>query len=92
MRDRQLATSLRRWNGFTSGCISSDKPHDCKTLSDVLETGHLLKKYYLSPKACRGILRRAEKRGKALPLTLAQALQEAAGVLNEPGKAEDKTP
>ncbi len=36
-------------------------------LSDILETGDVPRRYYLSPKACRGILRRAEKRGKKLP-------------------------
>lgn len=34
-------------------------------------------KYYLSAKACKGILRRAEKRGKQLPLMLREALEEA---------------
>ena len=36
-------------------------------------------RYYLSPKACAGILRRAEKRGKALPAALAAALRSVAG-------------
>ena len=34
---------------------------------------------FLSPKACLGILRRAERRGKTLPTALHQALQAAAG-------------
>ena len=34
-------------------------------------------KYYLSAKACEGILRRAEKRGKQLPPMLREALEEA---------------
>lgn len=33
-------------------------------------------KYYLSPKACLGILRRAERRGKELPKMLKDALEE----------------
>ena len=37
------------------------------SLSDILETGDHLSRYCLSPKACAGILRRAEKRGRALP-------------------------
>lgn len=48
------------------------------SLSDVLETGDVPRKYYLSPKACRGILRRADKRGRELPKALAQALQDMA--------------
>jgi hypothetical protein len=46
-------------------------------LSDVLETGDLPQKYYLSPRACQGILKRAEKRGKKLPDVLYLALQAA---------------
>jgi hypothetical protein len=45
-------------------------------LSDVLEVGNLPQKYYLSPKACQGILNRAERRGKKLPTALYQALLE----------------
>ena len=42
-------------------------------LSQILEdTPH--PKYYLSPKACQGILRRAENRGKELPPQLKEAL------------------
>lgn len=45
------------------------------SLSDILETGDVPQRYFLSAKACRGILRRAEKRGKALPRALQAALQ-----------------
>ena len=48
------------------------------SLSSTLETGSIPRKYYLSAKACRGILRRAEKRGKSLPKLLMQALVAAA--------------
>ena len=48
------------------------------SLSDVLETGELPRRYYLTPRACRGILHRAEKRGKTLPLLLAHALMAVA--------------
>ncbi len=43
-------------------------------LSDVLETGTLPPRYYLSAQACQGILRRAENRGKELPPALYRAL------------------
>ena len=42
-------------------------------LSWILE-GDAPAKYSLSPKACAGILRRAERRGKALPPMLREAL------------------
>ena len=43
------------------------------TLSQVLEM-NAPEKYYLSAKACEGILRRANKRGKKLPQMLEDAL------------------
>jgi hypothetical protein len=47
-------------------------------LSDTLETGDVPQRFYLSATACRGILRRAEKRGRALPPSLQTALEHAA--------------
>lgn len=47
------------------------------SLSDILETGDVPQRYYLTPKACQGILRRAEKRGKELPSMLKEALVKA---------------
>lgn len=44
-------------------------------LSDVLETENIPQKFFLSPKACAGILRRAESRGKKLPEQLESALK-----------------
>lgn len=43
------------------------------TLSQILEA-NVPKKYYLSAKACEGILRRAERRGKELPPMLKTAI------------------
>lgn len=40
------------------------------SLSDILETGAVPQRFFLSAKACAGILRRAEKRGKELPQQL----------------------
>ena len=58
----------------TSGC---HKDADVSFLSDILEeTGDHLLRYYLSEKACKGILRRAEKRGKELPKALKMALEK----------------
>lgn len=44
------------------------------TLSQILEA-NVPKKYYLSAKACEGILRRAERRGKELPPMLLKSLK-----------------
>ena len=50
------------------------------SLSDILETGDVPRRFYLSAKACAGILRRAAKRGKELPRALKLALEAVAGV------------
>jgi hypothetical protein len=50
------------------------------SLSQVLETGSVPQRFFLSAKACAGILRRAEKRGKRLPQPLEQALRTVAQV------------
>jgi len=47
-------------------------------LSQILDL-NAPEKYSLSPKACVGIIRRAEKRGKELPDMLKEALMEVAG-------------
>jgi hypothetical protein len=57
--------------------LSSSEFHSAAvacSLSDILETGDVPRRFYLSATACRGILRRAEKRGKTLPPSLAAAL------------------
>ena len=46
-------------------------------LSSIL-MDHVPEKFSLSPKACQGILRRAEKRGKELPQVLRAALERQA--------------
>ena len=80
-----LPLSFQGWSNsgmaFPGGYLTlktSDSPKDGKEclLSEVLETD-VPPKYYLSAKACSGILRRAEKRGKELPEKLAQALKDA---------------
>ena len=45
------------------------------TLSQILEE-NVPEKYYLSARACEGILRRAERRGKELPPILKEALTQ----------------
>ena len=61
------------------------------SLSDVLETGEVPQRYFLSAKACAGILRRADKRGRALPPPLHAALKAAARV-DTPDDGKRMTP
>ena len=76
-----LPSSIR-WNswgtggatGFLTANISEAHNDGVESLlSDTLE-GRVHQKYFLSPKACRGILRRAKRRGKELPKALEEAL------------------
>jgi len=73
-----LYLGLKEWpHGGCSMPNISEFPNDVDecSLSQVLEKwGSHLVKYYLSPKACAGILRRAEKRGKKLPEVLEASL------------------
>ena len=71
----ETATALP--GGHTTLSIG-ECPRDAveSTLSQILEDS-APEKYYLSRKACAGILRRAFRRGKRLPYMLLEALAEA---------------
>ena len=56
------------------------------TLSQILQVG-VPETYYLSPRACLGILRRASVRGKELPTVLKTALVRQASALTETPEA-----
>ena len=79
--------SSRKWGSGGVGSLTefltfngSECHNDAaaSSLSDILEAGEVPQKYFLSAKACAGILRRAEKRGKALPVQLEEALTAVA--------------
>jgi hypothetical protein len=59
------------WTLSSSECPSGAV---ASSLSDILETGGVPQRYFLSAKACAGILRRAAKRGNKVPEILAAAL------------------
>ena len=74
--------------GLFGGCLTlngSEWPSDAVvcSLSQVLEE-NVDPKYCLSPKACLGVLRRAERRGRQLPLLLQQALEHVAQTTTKP--------
>jgi hypothetical protein len=64
-------------NGVCLTLNTSEFPNDVveSSLSSILERGGVDSRYYLSKKACQGILRRAETRGKVLPKELETALR-----------------
>jgi len=85
--DGTLVPSLGRWSnsgmGSPIGCLTlnTSESHSAAvecSLLDVLETGPVHPRFYLSQKACSGILRRAEVRNKTLPPLLYQALKSMA--------------
>ena len=60
------------------------KEENVSTLSQILQT-RVPQKYYLTPRACLGILRRASVRGKELPPVLKAALERQAATEHEDG-------
>ena len=78
------------WRGAFSIASSSESPSvaaEC-SLSDIL-VAHAHPKYSLSPKAAAGILRRAERRGRALPTHLEAAL---VALMNTPAQPTSPPP
>ena len=75
------------WRGGASTLNTGVSPKDAKesSLSQILQADPPLK-YYLSPKACLGILRRAFERGKELPKKQDRALNIQAGLMRPDGQ------
>lgn len=63
------------WTPDTSEYPSGADGYSRSSLSDVLQRIGPDEPYWLSPKACAGILRRATRRGKTLPDELTAALE-----------------
>lgn len=61
------------------GCEGLPSGVSVSRLSQILEDSPL-PKYSLSAKACMGILNRAQKRGKELPIELREALERQCGM------------
>lgn len=74
--------NMRAWRNDASVC----------SLSQILEKGPIPSRYYLSAKACLGILRRAAKRGKELPALLARALRAVADLAPTSSAKADCSP
>ena len=78
------------WLGGAWMLNTGVSPNDARgsSLSQILQDAPPIK-YYLSPKACLGILRRASERGKALPPKLERALKIQAGLMRPDGQPTD---
>ena len=89
MKGKILPPSSGRWLNSGMGSPiefltlnTSEFPNEGEEslLSGVLmEIGEVPQQFYLTKKACAGILRRANRRGKVLPSSLKQALEAKAG-------------
>lgn len=71
--------SLSHGECWTHNISESLREENASTLSQILQD-NVPEKYYLSPKACLGILRRASERGKELPAVLKKALEQQAKI------------
>ncbi len=78
---------LSPWRGGSSTLNTGVSPRDARvsSLSQILEDSPP-RKYYLSRKACLGILRRSQVRRKPLPHTLEIALMAQAGLIRITGR------
>jgi hypothetical protein len=56
-------------------CRNADA-ESLSSLAEILEVGEIAQRFYLSPKAAAGILRRSQRRGKTLPPMLEKALRQ----------------
>lgn len=82
MREWQNCLSVKS-HGASSMLNIGESPNVAveSSLSRILQpTEDVRAKYYLSQKACLGILRRAKARGKALPKELKEALERQAKI------------
>lgn len=73
--------STCEWTGFGEPSHNDD---GVSSLWEIVETGGLPQRFFLTRKACEGILRRAEKRGRLLPPALREALEAVARTQEEP--------
>ena len=75
------------WRGGASMLNTGVSPREEResSLSRILQD-HPPKRYYLTRKACQGILRRASERGKELPEKLKRALEIQAGLIPPDGR------
>ncbi len=86
----QAQVSLPAPKGVSHGAHSTLNFSECpnvakeSSLSQVLVTGSIPQKYFLSARACAGILARAQKRGKILPHSLRAALERSAKQMTKP--------
>jgi DNA (cytosine-5)-methyltransferase 1 len=79
-RDKRMQKAIDMWGGETfCGIASRAREVRRQKLSEILEP-NADPKYYLTPAACSGILRRVDAKGKEIPKLLRDALEAQAGL------------
>lgn len=76
-RGEYWTANMPEWTGFQGPSPSGG---DVCSLSDILVTGDVPQEYFLSQRACLGILRRADARERKLPKALRDVLSAQAGM------------
>ena len=74
----------------SSECPNDEGEYSSSLASILVSPSEVASKYYLSPKAAEGILRRAGNRGKVLPQALEVALKDLAAKMPEGGMPEEQ--
>lgn len=80
--------TVSRGESLTLSILEFPSDAVASLLSDILETGALPQRFFLSATACQGILRRAARRGKELLPRLAHALKQVAASAQTPNSVE----
>jgi DNA (cytosine-5)-methyltransferase 1 len=90
-RAERMQKALKKWKGMTfAGITSRWYDENTQKLSDVLEKG-VDEKYYLTPRACEGLLRRLDENNKIIPDILRQSLEkQMQGLFGEGGETEEE--
>ncbi len=70
----RIIPGMPEWTGLPQGMPDMG----VSSLADVVVTGDVPAKYFLSPKACAGMVRRSARRGRALPDHLRPAIEAVA--------------
>jgi hypothetical protein len=78
------------WTPDTSEWPSGADGYSPSSLSEILQRIEPDAPYWLSPRACQGIIRRATRRGKELPPALRAALSERASQAPPAPEDEDE--
>lgn len=75
LKQGRVSKSTLCWTRSTLESPNVDVEFSLRLASLLQPPSDVPTRYYLSAKACEGILRRADRRGKILPMKLQQALK-----------------